>query len=378
MERRDFIKKTGTLVAGILAESAWAETSSSSPLPAASGRLVLLMNRNWRFSRSAVADARMKDFDDSKFERVVIPHTNIRLPWHSFDDKDYEFVSVYRRHFKLPSSARGRHVFVDFEGVMTASTVWLNGVRLGEYKGGYTPFSFELTPHLDFDADNVLTVEVDSTERADIPPFGHQIDYLTFGGIYREVTLRVVPGTFIENIFAKTKDVLTSNPSLEVDCHLQHLEPLRQTLSLEVTLRDGDLVLATGTQQVGPAAAASDPLPHTVRLEKLGPIVLWDLTRPKLYSVRVRLLNGSRLVDEDFRTIGFREARFTEHGFELNGKVIKLRGLDRHQTFPFVGQAVAGRAQKREAQILRNNFKCNIVRTSHYPQSRHFLDACDQ
>jgi len=378
MERRDFIKKTGTLVAGMLAQSALAKPSSSSPLPVAGGRLVLPMNRNWRFSRSAVADARMKDFDDSKFERVVVPHTNIRLPWHSFDDKDYEFVSVYRRHFKLPPSARGRHVFVDFEGVMTASTVWLNGIRLGEYKGGYTPFSFELTPHLDFDSDNVLTVEVDSTERADIPPFGHQIDYLTFGGIYRDVALRIVPSTFVENIFAKPKDVLTPNLSLEVDCFLQHLEPSREALSLEVTLRDGDRVLATGTQRVAPAPAANDPVPHTVRLEKLGPVVLWDLVRPKLYSVHVRLLNGPRLVDEDSRTIGFREARFTEHGFELNGKVIKLRGLDRHQTFPFVGQAMPGRVQRRDAQVLRTNFKCNVVRTSHYPQSRHFLDACDE
>jgi beta-galactosidase len=378
MERRDFIKKTGTLIAGILAESALAEAPGSSSPPVAGGRLVLPMNRNWRFSRSAVADARMKDFDDSKFERVVVPHTNIRLPWHSFDDKDYEFVSVYRRHFKLPSSARGRHVFVDFEGVMTASTVWLNGVRLGEYKGGYTPFSFELTPHLDFDADNVMTVEVDSTERADIPPFGHQIDYLTFGGIYRDVALRIVPSTFVENIFARPQDVLTVNPSLEVDCFLQHLEPLRQTLSLEVALRDGDRVLATGTQRVAPAPAANDPVPHTVRLEKLGPVVLWDLARPKLYSVHVRLLNGPRLVDEDSRSIGFREARFTEHGFELNGKVVKLRGLDRHQTFPFVGQAMPGRVQRHDAQVLRSNFKCNIVRTSHYPQSRHFLDACDE
>jgi beta-galactosidase len=376
MERREFIKTTGALVAGMLAGSAFADTSSSGQLEG--GRLVLPMNRNWLFSRSAIADARAKVFDDSKFERVVVPHANVRVPWHSFDDKDYEFVSVYRRHFKLPPEARGQQVFVDFEGVMTASTVWLNGTRLGEYKGGYTPFSFELTPHLDFEADNVITVEVDSTERKDIPPFGNQIDYLTFGGIYREVALRIVPSTFIENIFAKTKNVLTSNPHLEVECFLQHLERSRDALSLEVTLRDGDRVLATGTQRVVPASASSDPVPYSVRLENLGPVVLWDLARPKLYAVQVRLLNGSRVVDKDFRTIGFREARFTEHGFELNGKVIKLRGLDRHQTFPFVGQAMPGRVQRRDAQILRNNFKCNIVRTSHYPQSRHFLDACDE
>jgi beta-galactosidase len=378
MERRDFIKNTGALVAGMLAESAFAGTSSSSLPSVASGRLVLPMNRNWRFSRSAVADARMKDFDDSKFERVVIPHANARLPWHSFDDKDYEFVSIYRRHFKLPAGMRGRHVFVDFEGVMTASTVWLNGIRLGEYKGGYTPFSFELTPHLEFDSDNVLTVEVDSTERADIPPFGHQIDYLTFGGIYREAALRIVHSTFIENIFARPKDVLTPNPGLEVDCFLQHLEPSHQALTLEITLRDGDRVLATATQGVAPAGASDGPVPHTVRLEKLSPVVLWDLTRPKLYSVQVRLLDGSRVIDEDSRAFGFREARFTEKGFELNGKVVKLRGLDRHQTFPFVGQAMPGRVQRRDAQVLRSHFKCNIVRTSHYPQSRHFLDACDE
>ena len=64
---------------------------------------------------------------------------------------------------------------------MTASTVWINGTRLGEYKGGYTPFSFELTQHIDFAGDNLLAVDVDSTERPDIPPFGYQIDYLTFG-----------------------------------------------------------------------------------------------------------------------------------------------------------------------------------------------------
>ncbi len=378
MERRDFIKGTGTLVAGILAEGAFAHNSNSSSLSVGGGRTVLPMNRNWRYSRSAVAEARMQDFDDSTFERVVVPHTNIRLPWHGFDDKDYEFVSVYRRHFKLPPETRGRHVFVDFEGVMTASTVWLNGVRLGEYKGGYTPFSFELTPHLDFDSDNVLTVEVDSTERADIPPFGNEIDYLTFGGIYREVALRIVPSTFIENVFAKPQNVLTANPSLEVDCYLRHLEPLSEALSLEVTLLDGSRVLSTATQRVEPAAAASDPMKHSVQLEKLGPVTLWDLARPKLYSVHVRLVNGSRLVDEDSRTIGFREAKFTEHGFELNGKVVKLRGLDRHQTFPFVGQAMPGRVQRRDAQILRTNFKCNMVRTSHYPQSRHFLDACDE
>jgi beta-galactosidase len=196
VDRRDFLKTTGTFVAGATVASGLPATGYTESAPAA-GRMVLPINRNWRYSPTAAPAARAPEFDDSAFVRVTIPHTNLRLPWHSFDEKTYEFVSIYRRRFRLPAEARGRRVFIDFEGVMTASTVWLNGVRLGEYKGGYTPFSFELTQHVKFDGDNVLAVEVDSSERPDIPPFGNEIDYLTFAGIYREVSLRVVSPTFI-------------------------------------------------------------------------------------------------------------------------------------------------------------------------------------
>ena len=377
MQRRDFIKKTGAaMVAGMLAENAFGQMSNSSSQ--ATGRLVLPMNRNWRYSRSFAGGAQAKDFDDSKFETVVVPHTNAQVPWHGFDEKTYEFVSIYRRHFKLPPEARGKHVFVDFEGVMTASTVWINGVRLGEYKGGYTPFSFELTPHVDFDKENVLAVAVDSTERPDIPPFGYEIDYLTFGGIYREVALRIVPGIFIENIFAKPKDVLSAKPTLDVDCFLQHLEASSSPLTIEAELLEGDSVKAKATQKIPASGAAAEPMAHTVHFDSLSGIKLWSFEERNLYSVRLRVLRGTQVVDEDSRRFGFRKAEFTDHGFELNGKVIKLRGLDRHQTFPWVGQAMPGRAQRRDAVILRNKLKCNIVRTSHYPQSRHFLDACDE
>jgi beta-galactosidase len=335
------------------------------------------MNRNWLFSPIVSAKAQEKDFDDSGYSKVTIPHTNVSLPWHSFDEKKYEFVSSYRRHFRLPAEARGRLVFVDFEGAMTASTVWINGIRLGEYKGGYTPFSFELTPHLDFAGENVLAVALDSSERPDIPPFGYEIDYLTFGGIYREVSLRIVPETYVENIFAKSKDVLSGRPGLDVDCHIQNLDRVRGPLQLEVLLRDGDREVAHGTENLSVSSTEGVSV-RTVSLTNLDSIQLWDLAHPKLYSVEVRLQSGSEVIDSASRRIGFREAQFTDHGFEINGKIVKLRGLDRHQTFPFVGQAMPGRVQRRDAQILRNQLKCNIVRTSHYPQSPHFLDACDE
>src|SRR4029077_20048584 len=182
---------------------------------------------------------------------------------------------------------------------MTASTVWINGARLGEYKGGYTPFSFDLTPHIDFASENVLVVDLDSTERDDIPPFGHQIDYLTFGGIYREVWLRIVPASFIENIFAKPKDVLSGKPTLEVDCHIQHLIASKGALNIEVELREGERSIAKATQKVPPSDAATDPAVHTVHFEALSGMKVWDLEHPHLYSVHVRLLKALQIIDTD-------------------------------------------------------------------------------
>ncbi|HXU22131.1 MAG TPA: glycoside hydrolase family 2 TIM barrel-domain containing protein [Verrucomicrobiae bacterium] len=375
MQRRDFLKSSGAVVAsGIIGKNALAQTLSASD----SGRMMLPINRNWLFRPEAPQGFQARDFNESGFQKVAIPHTNKLLPWHGFDEKSYEFISAYRRHFKLPREAKGKHVFVDFEGAMTASTVWINGQNLGEYKGGYTPFSFELTPHLDWDGDNVLAISLDSTERPDIPPFGYEIDYLTFGGIYREVWLRIVPSTFIENVFAKPKDVLSGKPMLDVQCFIQQLEASRENLSLEVELRDGDRTLAKTTQRVMPSSPGTEPAATNVHLENLGAVKLWELAQPNLYTVRVKLMRGGSVIDEDTRRVGFREAEFTDVGFKINGKVVKLRGLDRHQTFPFVGQAMPARVQRRDADILRKNLKCNIVRTSHYPQSRHFLDRCDE
>src|SRR5258706_13281041 len=158
---------------------------------------------------------------------------------------------------------------------MTAATVWINGQRLGEYKGGYTPFAFELTPHVDWDRANVLAVEVDSTERADIPPFGGNIAYLTFGGIYRETSLRVVPDFFIENVFAKPVNVLSVDR--RVDVQVVPNGSTDSALTITAELRDGDRVLTSATGPIG----------GTISIAGIGNVELWDLDHPKMYNVVV-------------------------------------------------------------------------------------------
>jgi beta-galactosidase len=341
LDRRTFLQAGG---AGLVALAA---PAADAPVT----RRVFPLNRSWMYSPP-----------DGPARRVTLPHTNVKLPWHGFDDKSYQFLSTYRRTFRLPADAPRGRVFIDFAGVMTAATVSLNGQRLGERRGGYVPFSFELTPHVDWTGLNVLKVEVDSTERADIPPFGGAVDYLTFGGIYREAALRIIPAAFIENVFARTVDPRR----VEVRCYLNG----GGAQTLEAELRDGARVIQSASVPV----TAQE---QTVTLDALTGIELWDIDRPKLYDVVVRL-KGQNVADEYTTRIGIREARFTEQGFVLNGKPLKLRGLNRHQTFPYAGAAMPARVQRRDAWILRKELKCNIVRTSHYPQSPHFLDACDE
>ncbi|HZJ46601.1 MAG TPA: glycoside hydrolase family 2 TIM barrel-domain containing protein [Pyrinomonadaceae bacterium] len=369
LDRRSFIKESCVGVAGIAVLSGAGDNLFAQK--SLVGRKVFALNHKWLFNATNVAGGTKKAFKDSSFTRVTIPHTNKMLPWHGFDDKDYQFVSLYRRHFTVPNGLQNQRVFIDFGGVMTAARVTLNEHFLGEYRGGYTPFSFEITEQVNWRGDNVLVVEVDSTERREIPPFGGEIDYLTFGGIYRDVSLRFVHSTYIENVFAKPVDVLKENRRLDVRCYIN--SKTTGARSLKVELLDGPTVLSSTTATVAGAGPFQD-----VTLQNLAGIQLWDITSPRLYQVRVTLLEDEKSVDSYETRTGFREAKFTPEGFFLNGKHLKLRGLNRHQTYPFVGQAMPARVQRRDAWILRKELKCNIVRTSHYPQSPHFLDACDE
>jgi beta-galactosidase len=343
-----------------------------------SGRLVLPLNQNWRFSRGEGSRMVAPDYDDSGFERVTLPHSNVMLPWHDFDQQSYQYVSVYRNELQLPKNVGKRRVYLDFQGAMTASTIWLNGANVGGYKGGYTPFSFDLTSFLDTGGRNLLAVEVDSRELPEIPPFGYEIDFLTFGGMYREASLRLVPTIHIENIFAQPSGVIDGIASLETVVFRSQLEQASRGLSLEVLLLDKDRVVGQSKIMLPAIVETAEPVAYKVSVPSLTGIAAWELDSPKLYRVCVRLLANGSVLDEESRKVGFRSAQFTERGFELNGRVVKIRGLNRHQTYPYAGGAMPARVQRKDAQILKYELKCNMVRTSHYPQSPHFLDACDE
>ncbi len=327
-------------------------------------RKQICFNQNWLFA------ARELDLDapNGQFEPVNLPHTNQEFSHQNFDNQQYQFVSTYRKRFVVDQNDPETITLVDFEGVMLACKVYLNGVFLIEHKGGFTPFSVDLSKVLET-GENILTVVVDSRERKDIPPYGHVVDYLTFGGIYRDVNLRVVPTLHIKDVFVKTTNVL-DDPQLTCDVTLnQNADEV--TLEAVVTDLKGNRVASTQTPITGNFG--------TLKFEDLKEIELWSVERPALYTITVSLLEGEQPIDALSERFGFREVEFrTDGGFYLNGEKIKLFGLNRHQTYPNIGAAAPKRLQLLDADILKDELGCNIVRTSHYPQSPHFLDRCDE
>lgn len=321
-------------------------------------------NQDWLFVGDRVDIAE----SDNLFEPVTLPHSNKTFPTRYVNNADYQFVSTYRKYFTLPNNLDGKCVFLKFDGAMLETTVYLNGCLLGNHQGGYTPFQFEITDYIR-DDDNRLTVYVDATEHPHIPPYGNLVDFLTFGGIYRDVHLIVVDACHMRDVITTPFDVLT-HPKVEISVELAHYQA---GLELEATLIDStDTIIASRTHRVESEA-------NTFTIANLDNVDLWSLDSPTLYTLQLQLTHHNRVIDRLEQKIGFRDAKFCDDGhFYLNGEALKLFGLNRHQTYPFIGAAAPKRLQEMDADILKYELGCNIVRTSHYAQSPHFLNRCDE
>jgi len=300
---------------------------------------------------------------------VTLPHTAVELPFSYFDERDYQRVFTYEKRFVADPAWQGQEVALQFDGAMANAEVSLNGVRLGGHADGYTPFDVRLTGQLKT-GENVLTVKVDGTENPGIPPFGGVIDYLTYAGIYREVWLKLTSPISIGNVKIETPDALKVRPRVTARVDLANPTNLPIAGQLRADLMSGQSVIATVDTSVSGAQVQ-------ISFDGLDNIDLWEIDNPALYTLRLTLTTPQGTDGRSTR-FGFREALFTPDGFKLNGRLLKLRGLNRHQSFPYAGYALGRAAQRRDAEILKGELKLNMVRTSHYPQSHYFLDRCDE
>ena len=317
----------------------------------------IYFNRDWQFREEYTEELLNVEYT-GECERVSLPHTVKEMPFHYFDEGIYQMISGYRKVFYAKPEWKEKKVQLTIEAAGHQAEVYLNGKKLAEHACGYTAFSADLTPKLKFGEENVLVIRVDSRETLNQPPFGNVIDYMTYGGLYREVYLDVLPKTCIEDVFVKTKRVSSSEYEISAEITCLQLEGDR----IAVSLMDGEEMLCDLTKP----------------WQKISGITEWDGSHPKLYTLRTELMRGGEAVDRTETRFGFREAVFKTDGFYLNGNKVKLRGLNRHQSYPYVGYAMPKSMQEQDAELIKKELGLNAVRTSHYPQSQHFINRCDE
>lgn len=307
----------------------------------------IAFNNDWLFTENFDAG-----FDEAV--SVRLPHTAKEIPYNYINCRDYQMVCGYRKIFTAPGDWQGKKLILRFDGAAHEATVFCNGERVGYHACGYTAFCVDITDLVRLGGENVIDVRLDTRESLNIPPFGFVIDYLCYGGLYREVTLEVKEPEYI-------KEVLIENTGLR---------EIRVRIASECGSLVTDIVDNSGaviSSAVGKAFELNVPEAE-----------LWSVDSPALYTARVRAMRGGECVDEKRLRFGFRTVKFKSDGFYLNGERLKIRGLNRHQSYAYVGYAMPRSVQELDAEILKNELGVNAVRTSHYPQSQHFISRCDE
>ena len=341
----------------------------------------LYLNDDWLFTEQFEDSLMAPEYPENTLQPVRLPHTCKETPFHYFDESLYQMVSGYRRHLLIPADWQGKRILLTFEGAAHDSTVFCNGKKVGEHHCGYTAFTVDLTDSVLYGQDNLLCVRLDSREILNVPPFGYVIDYMTYGGIYRDVRLEVKEKVSLSDIFVHTAIDFRSSP---VTAQITSEITLTESNG-NVTIRQYYMPKSTAAGQESWRLLCEQTVSTDVSCDKefsltatITAPLLWDTEEANLYILKTQLYQDNTILDETETTFGIREAVFKKDGFYLNGRKLRICGLNRHQSFPYVGYAMPKSMQRLDADLLKKELGLNAVRTSHYPQSHYFLERCDE
>ena len=341
----------------------------------------LYLNDDWLFTEQFEDSLMAPEYPENTLQPIRLPHTCKETPFHYFDESLYQMVSGYRRHLLIPADWQGKRILLTFEGAAHDSTVFCNGKKVGEHHCGYTAFTVDLTDSVLYGQDNLLCVRLDSREILNVPPFGYVIDYMTYGGIYRDVRLEVKEKVSLSDIFVHTAIDFRSSP---VTAQITSEITLTESNG-NVTIRQYYMPKSTAAGQESWRLLCEQTVSTDVSCDKefsltatITAPLLWDTEEANLYILKTQLYQDNTILDETETTFGIREAVFKKDGFYLNGRKLRICGLNRHQSFPYVGYAMPKSMQRLDADLLKKELGLNAVRTSHYPQSHYFLERCDE
>ena len=366
--------------------------SSALQAHAASPRSRDSFNKNWSFARfGPMPDKSEKSepkgmekpgYDDTAWRKLDLPHdwgiegpfrqdlegNTGKLPWKG--------IGWYRKSFVAPESDKGKRIFLDFDGAMANSKVYLNGECVGEWPYGYNSFRVELTDHVRFGEKNTVAVRLDTVH------WGSR--WYPGAGIYRNVWLvKTMPvhvahwGTYLTTPNVGKQSATVQNVVTLDNQSSKSMEVMVSTKILELSKDDKPGAEVARSEAAKVAIGAGDTAKVTLNATVKNP-KLWDLKTPNRYLARTQVAVGGKVVDQYDTPIGIRTLKFTaKDGFYLNGKRVPLRGVCNHHDLGPLGSAVNTSALERQIRILQE-MGCNAIRTSHNPPAPELLDLCDK
>ena len=343
-------------------------------------RSAISFDSDWRFLKGDATGAEAPNFNDSTWRKLDVPHDwSIEGP---FDAKNPTAgsggflpsgVGWYRKHFNVAASQKGKRIFVEFDGVMANSDVWINGFHLGKRPYGYVSFGYELAEKLNFGSDNVIAVRVDNSGQ----PASR---WYTGAGIYRHVRLTTTEPAHIAQwgTFVTTTKITSVEATIHVSCEVMNGSNRPQQIAIKTEIRspNGKIVGSGSSSITTVAAGASHTFENDLTIKRPQ---LWNLDSPNSYTAEVTMTGDRNTpIDNDSVSFGIRSFEFVPAtGFWLNGKNFKIKGACLHHDGSAFGAAVPLAVWERRLNELKK-LGVNAIRTAHNPPSPEFLDLTDR
>ncbi len=337
-----------------------------------------LFDYDWKFFLGDPPAASARDYDDSSWRTVDLPHdwsiegkVSPKNPTGGGGGYFPAGIGWYRKQFHVSPAWKGKCVSIYFEGVYMNSEVFLNGKSLGTHPYGYTPFSYNLSPYLDFNRENVVSVRVDNSKQMNSR-------WYSGSGIYRHVWLVVTNPVHVAHwgVAITTPEVSSEKATVQVRTVVRNETDVAQAITLKTQLQAADAGNAGDDQiDVDLPANGEKEVKQIITVTKPQ---LWTPDTPHLYQANVQAVKDGKVIDDAKTTFGIRSITFTvDNGFQLNGKTVKINGGCVHHDNGCLGAAAFDRAEERRIELLKSA-GFNAIRTSHNPPSEAFLDACDR
>jgi len=382
-----------------------AEAMQKATQPQKSPRIEKIINSRWTFNyfpgESKEANYEAPDFDDSKWPLISIPHTwstyettgelhpFIKNPAESDNPYWWNGWGWYRKRFQVNTDITNKKVFVEFEGVQKYCKVWINGKYLGDHKGGYGSFDFDITAHMLKGKDNILVVAVSNKQKDEfkIPPMAAG-NFNVYGGIYRDVTIVIKDKLYIPmqgsashegGTFITTPVISEKMGVVRVQTWVQNDYPQPKNCVLNTYITDASkkVVQALKTKftinpnQLFKVDQTFKPIKNPN---------LWSPESPYMYTVWSELTDGSKVTDSYASPLGFRWFwwNYNENFLYVNGKKMVIHGGNRHQEYPWLGDAIPRWITEMDFRDMAENMNYNFIRTAHYPNDKYVYELTDK